>query len=208
MDWENVSTELRKPLDPAAIKPPPQGKYGEYVDGLHVIREANRIFGHNGWSYCITRLDQVSRVEASGGQIRVGYLCTVRVDVDGVTREGAAMGSGFDKPDNEQNAHESAIKEAETDALKRALRSFGNTFGLALYDKDKSNREVAKPKKTPEEKRDWVLGNIAKAKQASEIKEWWQKIATVLDALPEPMRLQCQAKYNEAFDALSQKEAA
>ena len=48
MDWENVSTELRKPLDPAAIKPPPQGKYGEYVDGLHVIREANRIFGQIG----------------------------------------------------------------------------------------------------------------------------------------------------------------
>jgi len=34
---------------------------------------------------------------------------------------------------------ESAVKEAETDALKRALRSYGNTFGLALYDKSQSN---------------------------------------------------------------------
>ena len=32
-------------------------------------------------------------------------------------------------------AHESAIKEAETDAMKRALMTFGNPFGLALYDK-------------------------------------------------------------------------
>lgn len=32
-------------------------------------------------------------------------------------------------------AHESAIKEAETDAIKRALMTFGNPFGLALYDK-------------------------------------------------------------------------
>jgi hypothetical protein len=36
-------------------------------------------------------------------------------------------------------AHESAVKEAVTDALKRALRSFGNPFGLALYDKTREN---------------------------------------------------------------------
>ncbi len=34
-------------------------------------------------------------------------------------------------------AHESAIKEAETDATKRALTTFGNPFGLALYDKER-----------------------------------------------------------------------
>jgi hypothetical protein len=34
------------------------------------------------------------------------------------------------------DAHESALKEAETDATKRALTTFGNLFGLALYDKD------------------------------------------------------------------------
>jgi hypothetical protein len=32
-------------------------------------------------------------------------------------------------------AHESALKEAETDAMKRALMTFGNPFGLVLYDK-------------------------------------------------------------------------
>jgi len=37
-------------------------------------------------------------------------------------------------------AHESALKEAETDAMKRALMTFGNPFGLALYDKQQ--REV------------------------------------------------------------------
>jgi hypothetical protein len=36
-------------------------------------------------------------------------------------------------------AVENAIKGAETDALKRALRSFGNAFGLALYDKSHKN---------------------------------------------------------------------
>jgi hypothetical protein len=44
-------------------------------------------------------------------------------------------------------AHESALKEAETDAMKRALMTFGNPFGLALYDKEQRN--VAPPPATP-----------------------------------------------------------
>ena len=145
MNWEEASKHLSAPLDPSAIKPPPSGKHGEYVDGLHVIREANRIFGFDGWSYRITRLQQVSRIETPKPQVRVGYMATVEVNVAGVVREGSAVGSGMLHPDSEADAHEAAIKEAETDALKRAFRSFGNTFGLALYEKDKSKREVERP---------------------------------------------------------------
>ncbi len=152
MDWQHITEELRKPLSTEAIRPPAPGKFGEYVDGKHVIDEANRIFGHNGWSYEVTRLQMVSEqtVELNGNngpyeQYRVGYLCSVKVDVDGVTREGTAVGSGVGNPNSAADHHESAVKEAETDALKRALRTFGNTFGLALYEKDKAKREVAPP---------------------------------------------------------------
>src|SRR4051812_31969840 len=55
----------------------------------------------------------------------------------GVNRDGCGYGSGIDKDIGQ--AHESAIKEAETDAMKRALMTFGNPFGLALYDKDQAN---------------------------------------------------------------------
>ena len=158
---------LQAPLDPKAIKPPPQGKYGNYVDGFHIVTEANRIFGHDGWSYTITKLDLCSRVEAKAGQqIRVGYFCTVRVEAGGVTREGAAVGTGMGKPENEADAHESAVKEAETDALKRALRSFGYTFGLALYDKSETNENIAAPvQELPtgpinDATRDWLAGKI------------------------------------------------
>ena len=46
------------------------------------------------------------------------------------------------------------IKEAETDAKKRALMSFGNQFGLSLYDKDKawSKTEESKPAATSSNK--------------------------------------------------------
>lgn len=147
--WKDAEEHLKAPLSPDAVKPPPKGKFGEYVDGLHIINEANRIFGHGGWSYEITRLELASRIETTDSngnpQVRVSYACTVRVDVQGVKREGAAVGIGISKADNEADAHESAYKEAETDAMKRGFRSFGNTFGLALYEKDKSKRQVGDP---------------------------------------------------------------
>lgn len=46
-------------------------------------------------------------------------------------------------------AHALAAKEAETDATKRALSTFGNSFGLALYDRDRKGvrkSKAAQPK--------------------------------------------------------------
>lgn len=139
MDWETVSEELKKPLSPDAIKPPPQGKYGEYVEALHVIREANRIFGFDGWEYDVASIS-LTNATCDKGKHRVGYMATVRACVGGVKRTDVGHGQGFGK--SEGDAHDSAVKEAVTDALKRALRTFGNTFGLALYEKDKNAREV------------------------------------------------------------------
>lgn len=151
-DRDTAAEQLRAPLDKSKIKPPPKGKFGEYVEGLHVIREANRIFGEFGWSYRVTRLERTHYeiVELKGkdgpySQLRTSYLCAVLVNVDGVEREGLAVGVGNGKPENAGDVIESAVKEAETDALKRALRTFGNTFGLALYEKDAALREVSDP---------------------------------------------------------------
>jgi hypothetical protein len=51
-------------------------------------------------------------------------------------REGS--GTGEAKALSPGQAHELALKSAETDATKRALASFGNVFGLALYDREQS----------------------------------------------------------------------
>ena len=66
----------------------------------------------------------------------------VTVTAGGLTpliREGSGAGHGIDVDLGQ--AHESALKEAETDAMKRALMTFGNPFGLALYDK--AQRQVS-----------------------------------------------------------------
>jgi len=181
MDWQKVSAELSKPLNPDAIKPPPQGKFGEYVDGLHVIREANRIFGFDGWSYVVTRLEQASggvvTLNGKNGpyeQYRTSYLCSVQVTVDSVTREGTAVGIGNGKPENMGDVIESAVKEAETDALKRALRTFGNTFGLALYEKDKGAREVGYS--ASEQEIGAAIDAIAKCADMAALVAYWKAL--------------------------------
>ncbi|WP_051539455.1 RAD52 family DNA repair protein [Sulfitobacter sp. 20_GPM-1509m] len=211
MDWEQVTEQLKAPLDPKAIKPPPQGKYGEYVDGLHVIREANRIFGHDGWSYTVERLERTHYdvVELKGRdgpytQLRTSYLCAVRVNVDGVIREGLAVGVGNGKPENAGDVIESAVKEAETDALKRALRSFGNTFGLALYDKDKSAREVAAPFDAADNRNRMKAAINAKA-TPQDLDALW-KHATFTETfskLPEPMQNELTTAYTNRMGEIS-----
>lgn len=136
------NAELNKPLDKRNVKPPAPGKYGDYVEGWHVIAEANRIFGFDGWTRETVEMREVrppELVKASNGKEtwRVGFVAKVRVTVHGVIREGTGFGSGAN-PDL-GDSYESAVKEAETDAMKRALMTFGNPFGLALYDKTKAN---------------------------------------------------------------------
>lgn len=121
---------LEAKLDASVVKPPPKGKYGSYIEGWHAIAEANRIFGHDGWSYRVDRLEKTGET---------GYMALVTVEAGGVSRQDIGHGQGHQK--NQGDATESAIKEAVTDGLKRALRTFGNPFGLALYDKSGENVE-------------------------------------------------------------------
>ena len=74
------------------------------------------------------------------GEHHCAYLARVKITVwaagHPVTREGTGFGAACE-PDLAQ-AHERALKSAETDATKRALATFGSRFGLALYDKEQN----------------------------------------------------------------------
>jgi len=145
--------ELTAKLDKAHVKPPKEfGPKGDYLEGWFVSAEANRIFGFDGWSYSVLSLQCVSERPREIGKSKkpgfgVTYTAHVRVMVDGATREDVGAGHGYDV--DAGLAHESAIKEAVTDSLKRCLRTFGNPFGLALYDKERANVED-KPPPPPE----------------------------------------------------------
>lgn len=142
MHWKAASAELTKPLDSSKVKKPTGqfGPKGDYLEGWHVINEANRIFGFDGWSYIIdlTRDDLREGIDSKNKpQWQAAYTCVCTVNVAGVVRQDVGFGSGFAKSIGD--AIEGATKEAVTDALKRCLRTFGNPFGLALYDKSRAN---------------------------------------------------------------------
>lgn len=143
MDWEKAAPLLNDKLDAKSVKPAQKyGPKGDYLEGWHVIAEANRIFGFGEWSYTLMACTCVFQGPREIGRDKkpgfgVTYTATVRVMVGEVSREDVGAGHGYDVDCG--LAHESAIKEAVTDALKRALRTFGNPFGLALYDKSREN---------------------------------------------------------------------
>lgn len=121
-----------------------QGNTLSYIEGWHSIAEANRIFGHDSWDRQ-TQSPRCVWTERSRGEIICFYSTKVRITVragDTLTiREG--IGTGFGRSLSPEMAHEIALKAAETDATKRALATFGNPFGLALYDKEQA--QVTKP---------------------------------------------------------------
>jgi DNA recombination protein Rad52 len=137
--------ELQEPLSSQAVKTRSQsGRNLSYIEGWYAISEANRIFGFGCWDQEIVELKCVSERERKIGRDQkpgwgISYVASVRITVNGIKREGVGAGHGIDVDPGQ--AHESAIKEAATDAMKRALMTFGNQFGLALYDKDQRNVE-------------------------------------------------------------------
>ena len=84
--------------------------------------------------------------DRSGRDHFAAYIAKVRVSVRAgkitIVREGSGMGEGAAITPGK--AHELALKGAETDATKRALATFGNPFGLALYDREQAS--VRKPR--------------------------------------------------------------
>jgi DNA recombination protein Rad52 len=152
-------TALSAPLDRAKVRQRRQGRSQvSYLEGWQVIAEANRIFGFDGWQRETIALRCVHQVERLIGEEQrpgwgVTYIARVRISVStssagqpALIREGCGAGHGIDVDLGQ--AHESALKEAETDAMKRALMTFGNAFGLALYDKQQ--REVTGASETVE----------------------------------------------------------
>ena len=143
-----------------------------YIEGWHAIAEANRIFGYDGWdrrtlfTNCIwTGSCDQSYLAAYAAKVRI----YVRAGDVLIVREGSGSGEG--KAATPGEAHEIALKSAETDATKRALSTFGNVFGLALYDREQAGvRHHAKTKagqSEPTPKGPWVVRSAGGAIKAS-----------------------------------------
>ena len=117
---------LSAPLDRANVRQREQGRSRvSYLEGWQVIAEANRIFGFDGWQRQTIAIRCVAQAERAIGRDQkpgwgVTYTARVRVTVTAgglvpLVREGSGAGHGIDVDLGQ--AHESALKEAETDAM-------------------------------------------------------------------------------------------
>jgi DNA repair and recombination protein RAD52 len=199
-------TALAAPLDPKHVKPPAPGKHGDYIEGWRVIDEANRIFGFDGWTRETVEMEELCRdlMELSGNngpykQWRVSYRAKVRISAGGIVREGTGCGSGSGKPEALGDVIESAIKEAETDAMKRALMTFGNPFVLALYDKTKAN--VQAPPREPDASVQIAVDGINACETQLALKQWWKQNDAAIGAMAD-------ADYKTVFDAFEKRRKA
>ena len=148
----NKTIEMCKEKLPAHLisKRTQRGITLDYVEGHSMITRMNEVFGYGNWKMTIIELKQISEEKNSNGNNVIGYMSRVRIEIQNdkneliCSREDVGFGSGIAKMI--YDAHEGAGKEAVTDAFKRAVRTFGNSFGLALYDKEKKGVDYTSEK--------------------------------------------------------------
>ncbi|KAK4453831.1 hypothetical protein QBC34DRAFT_344090 [Podospora aff. communis PSN243] len=146
-----LQSRLEKQLGPEYLssRSGPSGQKVHYIAAEKCIALANEVFGFNGWSSSIQNI-QVDFADENPQTMKVnlGLSVIVRVTLrDGTFHEDIGYGH-IENCKSKAAAFEKAKKEGTTDALKRALRNFGNVLGNCIYDKDYLNK-VTKIKVAP-----------------------------------------------------------
>jgi DNA recombination protein Rad52 len=133
----NQLKKLSRALDPTCVHVRNvDSRKLSYIEGWFAIAQANDIFGPSAWDREMVHFERVFE-RACAGTYTCGYLARVRVRVRAGTTQIIREGTGWGAASTRtlSDAHERALKSAETDATKRALATFGNQFGLCLYER-------------------------------------------------------------------------
>ncbi|KAM4058828.1 rad52/22 family double-strand break repair protein [Hirsutella rhossiliensis] len=134
---------LNRPLGPEFVqrRAGPGGSKLSYLSSSDATYVANLVLGNDRWSTEVLRQEE-SEPRQEGGKWVVDAVCRVRVTVHWATRgaptfhESTGYGGGSKGAKTRGDAVEMAVKEAETDAYKRALCMFGEATGNCFYDKN------------------------------------------------------------------------
>lgn len=132
--FNNEQTEqLLKPINPRRIaqRKGGGGRQLSYLEAWDVKAHMIRMFGFGGWSWNVSEAHLTFESEDSG-KWNVGYKVIGTLTIGDATYSEAAVGSSTLPQRGE--AHDMAIKTAESDAFKRAAINLGDQFGLSLYN--------------------------------------------------------------------------
>ena len=168
-----VTQALGQPLDPALAsqRKGRGGKSYDYLEGHVVIDQANRIFGYGGWGYELAgdvTLRRIETVDTQTGEVKVtsAYSAPVRVTVAGALPR---TDTGVHPVAEETiDGHDTAIKGAVTDGMKRAFRSFGVQFGNGFYGDQQPANGSAQPQRVPAQAQATVRSRQGPAKSRTE----------------------------------------
>lgn len=129
--------QLLKPVNPVRVKKLDGLSHMESYD---IRAHLNRVFGFAMWSEDLIDLtalyEKETTTKAGKAAFKVGYRATVRLTIlaTGASYTEAAAGEALMPDFKRGDAHDMAMKTAESQALKRCAINLGDNFGLSLYD--------------------------------------------------------------------------
>ena len=147
-----VTQALGQPIDPSLVsqRKGRGGRTFDYLEGHAVIDQANRIFGYGGWGYELVgdvTLRRIETVDTQTGEVTVSqaYSAPVRVTVAGaLPRTDTGV---HPVAEDTVDGHDTAIKGAVTDGMKRAFRSFGAPVRKWLLRRPVPGQRRAQPER-------------------------------------------------------------
>ena len=135
--------QLLRPLNPARVAKRQQAnRQLSYLEAWDVKAHLIRIFGFGGWSWNVTTADVAFEDQNDKGQWQVGYKVIGTLIIHSLKCEYTEAAIGSASLPQRGEAHDMAVKTAESDALKRAAINLGTQFGLSLYDNGSLNDVV------------------------------------------------------------------
>lgn len=152
--------QLLRPINPSRVM---QRDGMSHVEAYDIRAHLNRIFGFGRWSADVLDAEQLFETVGPKSErdarvvVSVGYRARLRLTVhapDGTvlaTYTEVATGDAVNFPVNKRaDAHDFAVKTAESQALKRAAVNLGDQFGLSLYRKGSTDAVVMRTLVAPD----------------------------------------------------------
>jgi DNA recombination protein Rad52 len=135
---EEILVALRKPLNARRVlkRKGAGGQELSYLATPDVIQKLNEIFGEDGWMDRLLSIEPVNANVGGAMMWRATVSVEARIGDRWIQHADTGIGVARGKSGISPEELEKCIKEAVSDALKRAARKFGDQFGNCLYDKD------------------------------------------------------------------------
>jgi recombination DNA repair RAD52 pathway protein len=140
---ETLTTEqtaiLLRPIAPHRVHQTPEGH--SHVEAYDIRATLNRIFGFAGWSLeetspAVCVVEQPHELRNGKPGVKVAYRAhlTITILATGARYAGSTVAEATMPDYLVGDAHDMALKSAESGALKRAASNLGDQFGLSLYN--------------------------------------------------------------------------